>query len=211
MCTIEHDIPKAFPSRSITMLWYAILLACGSSTDNFAVGTSLGISNKPLNTASNAIISLLNALGAFASASGGHLFGELAPFLATLLAALIFAYLSVDEFSSYWRRRNDTKNVGVTSTLTMKSGGIRDALRLALPMTLNNLAGGAAGGAAGIDAKTAGVMAFFASFCMMKIGHVVGGCLTNPVGNKIHTNVISGAIFSCLAMIQFMQLLQLCL
>ncbi|KAL3785246.1 hypothetical protein HJC23_002701 [Cyclotella cryptica] len=189
------------------MLWYAVLLACGSSTDNFAVGTTLGISNKPLNPSSNVVISLLNALGAFASASGGHLLGELAPLLAILFAAIIFAYLSADEFTTYWQRREDNNYAGATSTLTMKSGSIKDALQIALPMTLNNLAGGAAGGAAGIDAKTAGVMALFASFFMMKIGHVVGSYLMNPVGNKIDTSIISGSIFLCLAMMQFIQLL----
>jgi len=54
------------------MMWYAFLLACGSSTDNFAVGTSLGISDPSTPLRENAIISLLNASGAFLSAAGGH-------------------------------------------------------------------------------------------------------------------------------------------
>jgi putative Mn2+ efflux pump MntP len=182
-------------------MWYAILLACGSSTDNFAVGTTLGISSKPLDSSSNAIISLFNAFGAFVSAAGGHLLGELAPLCATLFAALIFAYLAVDEFISYWRRRNN--DTDATSTLTMKSGSTKDALQIAIPMTLNNLAGGAAGGAAGIDAKTAGLMALLASFIMMKLGHVTGSYLMASVGNKIDTSIVAGGIFACLAMMQW--------
>jgi putative Mn2+ efflux pump MntP len=133
-------------------MWYVILLACGSSTDNFSVGASMGLSNKPLSLSANAIISLLNASGAYLSAAGGHVLGELAPMYATMFAAIIFGYLSADEFISYWKRRKS--NVESTSILTMKSGSSSEALRIAVPMTLNNLAGGAAGGAVGIDALT---------------------------------------------------------
>lgn len=82
-------------------MWYAILLACGSSTDNFAVGASHGISSKPLSPSTNAIISCLNAIGAYVSAAGGHMLGEMAPFYATLFAGLVFGYLSFDEFLSH--------------------------------------------------------------------------------------------------------------
>ena len=176
-------------------MWYAFLLACGSSTDNFAVGTSLGISNRPLKPSANVIISFLNASGAFISASGGHLLGEFAPTIAILFAAIIFGYLAMDEMFSW--RRGDTE-----STLTMKSGSIKDALRIAVPMTLNNLAGGAAGGAAGIDAKTAGIMALLASYCMMMFGHMIGAYLVTSIGKKFDTRVISGVIFAALSGIQ---------
>lgn len=59
---------------------------------------TIGISNKPLRPLSNAIISIFNAFGAFISATGGHVLGELAPLYATLFAAVLFAYLSADEF-----------------------------------------------------------------------------------------------------------------
>ena len=187
-------------------MWYAIFLASGSSTDNFAVGASLGISNKPLSLSANAVISCLNAFGAFISASGGHLLGELAPLFATLFAALIFAYLSIDEFTSYIR--NAQCNDQGSSTLTMKSGNLRDALRIAIPMTLNNLAGGAAGGAVGINAMTSGVSALIASFSMMKLAHVIGKQLKVSVGDKISTGAVSGTIFACLAIIQLAQIVQ---
>jgi putative Mn2+ efflux pump MntP len=192
--------------EATVMMWYAILLACGSSTDNFAVGTSLGLSNKPLSLSANAIISLLNASGAYLSATGGHILGEFAPILATIFAAIIFGYLSTDEFISY--RKRQKSNVEATSSLTMKSGSSSsEALRIAVPMTLNNLAGGAAGGAAGIDALTAGGVALVASFCMMKFGHVIGKHLMKFIGGEIDTSIISGTIFGCLAILQLIQLL----
>lgn len=182
------------------MWWYALLLACGSSMDNFAVGASLGISNKELKQSTNAIISILNASGAYISAAGGHFLGELAPTLAILFAGMVFTYLAADEFIS-WRRRN------TESTLTMKSSSISDAVRIAVPMTLNNLAGGAAGGASGIEARTAGIMALVASFCMMKMGHTVGVYLMTSIEMNIDTRIISGSIFASLGIMQFIQLL----
>ena len=94
-------------------MWYAFILACGSSTDNFAVGTAAGISKRQLNISTNVIISFLNAMGAYLSAAGGHMLGELAPTIAIVFATDIFAYLAVDELVS-WRKGD------VESATTMK-------------------------------------------------------------------------------------------
>jgi putative Mn2+ efflux pump MntP len=182
-------------------MWYAFFLACGSSTDNFAVGASLGISHRPLHATANVVISLLNGAGAFIAGACGHLLGEIAPALAVLFAALIFGYLAADELIA-WKRGD-----GAESTLTMgRSGGVKDAMRIAVPMTLNNLAGGVAGGAAGIDPRTAGTLAVLASYCMMKMGHVVGEFLMPSLGRHVDTRVISGAIFCGLSLSQAFQL-----
>lgn len=180
-------------------MWHA-LLPCG---------TSLGISNKSLSSSTNAIISFLNAFGAYISASGGYLLGRLAPAYATLFAALIFSYLSIDDFNAYRHKRSDNGTDRSSSTLTMKSDSPRDALRIAIPMTLNNIAGGAAGGAVGIGALTAGVAALFASFCMMKLGHVIGKHLMALLESRINTCVISGGIFASLAAMQLVQLFKI--
>lgn len=184
-------------------MWYAFLLACGSSTDNFAVGASLGLSHKPLHATANVIISLLNAAGAFVAAAAGHILGELAPTMAVLFAALIFGYLAADELIA-WKRGD-----GAESTLTMdsRSGNLKEAMRIAVPMTLNNLAGGVAGGAAGIDPRTAGTLALLASYCMMKMGHVVGEFLMPSLGRHVDTRAVSGAIFFGLSLSQALQLL----
>lgn len=188
-------------------MWYAFLLACGSSCDNFAVGLSLGISNRPLRASDNAIISLINASGAFISATGGHLLGEVAPKFGTLFAALIFAYLAADELLSWRRQRGDGRG-GESALLAMgTSGSWRDALRIAVPMTLNNLAGGVAGGAVGISSITAGTLALLASYCLMGFGHILGEYLMPTVGNFIDPRVISGSIFSILALMQLIDFL----
>ena len=87
----------------------------------------------------------------------------------------------------------------------MKSDSPRDALRIAIPMTLNNIAGGAAGGAVGIGALTAGVAALFASFCMMKLGHVIGKHLMALLESRINTC----GIFASLAAMQLVQLFKI--
>ena len=57
-------------------MWYAFILACGSSTDNFAVGFASGISNRQLHLSTNLMISfLLKAMGAYVSAASGHMLG----------------------------------------------------------------------------------------------------------------------------------------
>ena len=102
--------------------------------------------------------------------------GEYAPTVAIVFAGLIFAYLAMDELLS-WKctavgsssaaaaASSGESNNSSGSTLTMKTDGNNrtiDTIRIAIPMTLDNLAGGAAGGAAGIDAKIAGIMALSA-------------------------------------------------
>ena len=140
-------------------------------------------------------------MGAYISSAGGHMLGELAPTIAILFATIIFAYLAIDELLS-WRN-------GKESTIIEQSGDILDAVRLGIPMTLNNLAGGVAGGAAGVDANTAFIMVLLASFCMMKIGNSVGLYLNTSVNGikKMDARIISGSIFACLAFIQLIQLL----
>ena len=96
-------------------MWYAFILACGSITDNFAVGTAAGISKRQLHLSTNVIISFLNAMGAYLSAAGGHLLGELAPTIAIVFATVIFAYLAIDELLS-WQQGN-------ADSITMKQSG----------------------------------------------------------------------------------------
>ena len=194
-------------------MWlHALLLSLGSSTDNFAVGLSLGLTRRKLDVSDNLIISTLNALGACISASGGRWLGLLLasredtsldssfPF-ASLLAGGIFAYLGFDELAS-WRRSGGGDPC---PAIGRPGGGVRDAVRIGLPMTLNNLAGGAAGGAVGVGAVVFGVLALLASFAMMKIGHTVGrsglGCW---VGRRVDARAVSGIIFASLALSQFL-------
>jgi len=80
------------------------------------------------------------------------------------------------------------------------------AVRLGIPMKLNNLAGGVAGGAAGVHANTTFIIGIilYDEDCQC-----VGLYLNASVNEmkRIDTRIISGSIFACLAVTQLMQLL----
>lgn len=204
-------------------LIYPLLLSIGSSTDNFTVGASLGLSSKPLHIHVNLIISIANATGALISCAGGQ-FLELFLFqgLPPILAGLAFLYLAYDEYQScsislidYFRQQTEATSK-TSQDKESKKGEVgnsplghstvtnTDILRLAIPMTLNNLAGGVAGGAAGVQPLVIGFMAFVASFGMMLLGHYLGFKLGSAINQKLDTHIISCAIFAGLAVVSFM-------
>lgn len=142
----------------------AFLLALASSTDNFMVGLSVGISKQSLSFAANALISVCNASGAWLASFGGGALGKsLPPHLPPLLSAIAFGVLALKEFWDFWQTVQRKKNLlllkkkegqsiweeSVEETTT-RSGNenslnMSRAIHLAIPMTLNNLAGGVAG------------------------------------------------------------------
>jgi len=63
---------------------------------------------------------------------------------------------------------------------------IQHVIGLALPMTLNNLAGGVAGGAVGLTPFMASSYALLASFVTMSFGHFIGQrLLTGKASDKL--------------------------
>lgn len=146
-------------------LLHLVLLSCTSSLDNFVVGVTLGMHGDFLPLRLNAIISSANAFGALASTKAGVVMGQAAPQLAGAAAGLIFLYLAGGEAVGWW-----TNEPSSLSSLALKG----DAWKLALPMTLNNLAGGVAGGLSGYASFSMGAAAFLASFGLMALGHRTG-------------------------------------
>ena len=175
------------------MLMRALLLAVGSSIDNLAVGVSLGLTATPLRSmlAVNVTVAACNALGAGLATFGGTLLGKSLPRAAPAIAALAFTYLGWQECRAWWLDENSSlANLAAENAL----------LSLALPMTLNNLAGGLAGGVAGIGPLTAAGLALAASFFMMSAGHLfffhLGGSI--PVDPR----AAAGSVFVLLALAQ---------
>jgi len=80
----------------------AFLIALASSTDNFMVGLSVGISNQSLSFGVNAMISICNAMGAWLAGFGGNILGQNLPlFISPLLSALTFGGLASQEFFEF--------------------------------------------------------------------------------------------------------------
>ena len=161
---------------------FAFLLAAASSTDNFAVGLSTGLSQKKLSARTNGIISICNASGAyFASAVSGTSYASSASntasstshgWVLSVLASLAFFYLAHKEGNdtskpTHTQMKHDTDVACSNVTATVSP-------IMAIPMTLNNLVGGVAGGAVGISPIMAATCALFASYLTMAVGHWMG-------------------------------------
>eukprot|EP00549_Striatella_unipunctata_P012139 CAMPEP_0118710648 /NCGR_PEP_ID=MMETSP0800-20121206/23527_1 /TAXON_ID=210618 ORGANISM="Striatella unipunctata, Strain CCMP2910" /NCGR_SAMPLE_ID=MMETSP0800 /ASSEMBLY_ACC=CAM_ASM_000638 /LENGTH=218 /DNA_ID=CAMNT_0006614911 /DNA_START=68 /DNA_END=724 /DNA_ORIENTATION=- len=190
---------------------YAFMLAIASSTDNFTVGLSWGWSRQKHYGDSihqNALlISICNALGAFWSSVGGvtlsqHSNQYLNP---SYLASFAFGYLAIKE----WRSGNEdddnndddekNKNEETSSSSSLLSYYWTIAVQYALPMTLNNVAGGVVGGVSGkITPFTACWTALVASFLCMVVGYHLAKYLSSHASNCNLPNVNVSAMLMAL-------------
>jgi len=170
-----------------------VLLACSSSLDNFVVGLSLGANKSVKPHQLNAIVAAANATGAALSASVGVFLGSLVPQCASLGAAGVFLWLAFGEASSAYRGERSS-----LTDLALKG----NSWRVALPMTLNNLAAGVAGGVARLPPLRMGFAAFFASFCLMDLGYRLGACIGNDT--RVDPRIIAALAFSFLGLSQLL-------
>ena len=192
----------------------ALLLALASSTDNFTVGVAVGLRDKRrLPVWANGIISTFNAAGALGAAYMGVVLSREMPYLAPLLAALAFGYLSVQELLSYRQQEQkrqehkptDQRPANEEQQQADQLFCLSGVLRLALPMTLNNLAGGVAGGAAGLSPTIASGYAFLASYVTMSVGFRIGRSLGRHI--PYDPSLIAGLLLGLLCLITIQEAL----
>lgn len=107
--------------------------------------------------------------------------------IAPLFASLAFAYLGYQELQS--RTKGEQRKQQLSPSV-------------ALPMTLNNLAGGVAGGAVGIQANVAFLYALLASLVAMSCGHWIGTTLVNntSTNRKYSSEVVAASLFFLLSL-----------
>jgi putative Mn2+ efflux pump MntP len=172
----------------------AALLYISSSTDNFAVGASVALSGSPHSVYVNGVIAVCNASAALVSAAFGVYLGDAAPTVAPLAAAIIFLYLAYEEVRSLLQGED------ASPLAQMAVSGL--AWRLAVPMSINNLAGGIAGGVVGIGPLQAGFWALVASYAMFRLGHYVGDNLSRFIEGCLDPRVLAATIFTIVAMMQ---------
>jgi putative Mn2+ efflux pump MntP len=192
---------------SLSLHVHALLLALASSTDNFCVGLSVGVQQKRLPVHVNAFISVCNATGALLASHGGSYMTTATTTttttstttMAPLFASAGFAYLGYQEFTSTSSSSSCTPPPPPPSSSSYPPPSTTNhrlvSWSVAIPMTLNNLAGGVAGGMVGIVPFMAGGYALAASFVGMWVGHAVGTHTRLPVA----PNVVSGALLTCLS------------
>eukprot|EP00980_Cylindrotheca_fusiformis_P031156 scaffold25915_cov122-Cylindrotheca_fusiformis.AAC.2 len=177
----------------------ALVLALASSMDNFAVGFSIGVGRKILPFWANAMISFCNGLGALFASCGGFLLNDNLPLFAPSLAAIGFGVLGALELVSY------SQDSGPISKNVVMS--VSHVLRLALPMTLNNVAGGVAGGAIGISPTVSGLHSVLASFLTMHVGHALG-CRFGSHKMPFCPSLFSGILLWALCIMTILEMLQ---
>ena len=157
--------------------WQAFALAAASSTDNFCVGLSIGLGGHRLSMLVLWGTSTCNALGAMlATASGSWVQDQISDNRAipSLLAAVAFGYLG-------WKEYNES--LSNSAAATNVSTWI-DLAELALPMTLNNLAGGVAGGVVGVSKVVASLHVWIVSIIFMWLGYRVGYSATKKESDR---------------------------
>ncbi len=185
----------------------ALLLALGSSTDNFTVGLALGIKNKHVSMKFNLIISFANAIGAYVAALVGYLAMEVLSTnvevvsqYASLFAGLAFYYLAIREVSG--NSNDESQQVSMSA----RSNTFKEIIGVAIPMSLNNLASGIAGGAVGISPSSSFVMAFVCSYGMMDAGYRIAKfCSFQWIAR--YSNFITFFIFGLLGYYQILDYL----
>lgn len=156
--------------------WQAFALATASSTDNFLVGLSFGLGGNALCRIVLSGTSISNAVGAFLATISGSWIQHQTESIHSLpwfLAGSAFAYLAWKEYREGYRKARSTRSevppLSISSASPWKS-----LVDLAIPMTLNNVAGGIAGGVAGVSAKVACLYVLLVSFIFMFLGHAWG-------------------------------------
>ena len=99
--------------------------------------------------------------------------------LAPLLASVAFGVLALQEIYSFWKQNLSPESTAKDRHVAVgeETGSFHNmtrAVQLAIPMTLNNLAGGVAGGAVGVTPIRAFVCGWTASFGAMMAGYWIG-------------------------------------
>lgn len=149
--------------------WQALLIAAASSTDNFVVGISVGLSKRKTVTLLVFGIAGANALGCLLATVSGEAASSIL-FHSKVqygLAGLVFLWLSYQEI------RQDSDS-GTMADPHSSHSEVELLGKLAIPMTLNNLAGGVATGIAGVSPAVASFYAFWASVIFMYVGVWLG-------------------------------------
>lgn len=209
----------------------ALCIAAASSTDNFLVGVVLGTEQhhqyhdgSSSSSPHHALvwgIAASNAVGCYLATATGSAVLQSSAGLQHVVAGAAFAYLGFKEY--YYAEEED----GTTSSSSAPGGAEQQQQRqpqhlpptfwqLALPMTLNNLAGGVASGVAGVSCATASGYAFWTSAIFMYAGLWLGARLLlqrkekveeeDAAAQQIHRRMatcVSVALYSVLALQSF--------
>lgn len=183
----------------------ALFISLASSTDNFLVGLSVGLTRKPLSLKVLWGIAACNAVGCLVATSGGSVGAQyfMDQRTANRIACLAFAYLAWQEYSEAPPVGANSGGGSPCALAASRDGAVslpkqqHVSLDLALPMTLNNLAGGVAAGVVGISPLWNFLYALLMSVVTMSFGYRLGKVFS---GLGQHRSIAYGPIVIYLAL-----------
>jgi putative Mn2+ efflux pump MntP len=198
---------------------HPLIFGIGSSTDNLCVGFSYGLKSKndgfprdiPFRHL-NIVVSFCNSLGAglagfisnllfesilhYEPSTNGEDIQAISKNIISLLSGLAFYYLAYEEL--FFASSSSDKNQQKTNS-TDENSPFNSAVKLAIPMTLNNLAGGMVSGFSGIHWFKSFVAALICSYFMMGLGYTLGRLeMIQNFHLTDYAPIISGVMFGIL-------------
>lgn len=181
-------------SRDINTL---AVLSIASSVDNWAVAMAVGISGTKLSFPDCFIIAAVGGLASGLADFASALAGQWLKAASSLLCGAFFIGLALNEFWNYFRGADDQETKKGFTALGKQQIG---AFSLAVPLSLNNLAGGVAGGLAGDAFWLLGGCSALASLLFMVLGNYAG----RKLGMKLpfSTEIMAGVAFFAIGLIQ---------
>lgn len=194
---LENFIPSTIMLQSH---WQAFLIAAASSTDNFLVGISLGLSFRSGSQMMHGLIwgiAVCNAGTALATALFGEQIGAVvSPWIQNCAAGTVFLWLGwnevIGEPENQASKQKESTGIGNNS-----SSQVALFIQLAVPMSLNNMAGGVASGIAGVSAMMTACYSMVVSVVFMEVGVALGKLSRKNTGKRREQLQRRANIWSC--------------
>lgn len=180
----------------------SILLAFSSSLDSLIIGIAYGIKNIKIKLGINIIIALIVTLGTFLSMLLGAILSNFIPiyicnYIGAILLILVGLWMTVDYFKE--QKSLNKKNSDLIESLhyeeiltnnktadTNGSGNIelKEAISLALALSINNFALGLGASMSGISIPLTTIFTFIFSIIILILGLKIGNSFLSKIFGK---------------------------
>jgi putative sporulation protein YtaF len=191
----------------------AVLFAFSSNIDNLTVGIAYGIKKTKIQLSGNILIAIITSIGTFLSMTVGRLITSIISVrVANSLGSIILVAIGLWFIFDFIRneRKNYNKSINTESSELLgykkimespeiadvdHSGyiDVKEAVSLALALTINNLGTGVAASITGINIPLAVAATFIFSIVTLEVGGIIGNSAFSKIFGK-YTNFVSGVI-----------------
>lgn len=197
-----------------------ILLSISANLDNFTIGMAYGIKGVKIRLWNNFIIAIVSCIGTFLSMSAGKVFtGWISPEAGNRIGSCILILMGLwVMLSSFQRggrkelREQKGKETDVTcqeietedlaEKIEQREIGWKEAVTLAVALTLNNIGLGLAASITGLSPYLTSACTFFISFILIWLGQAIGRAYLAKLFGK-YAVLVSGGIILMLGIYDF--------